>query len=208
MIKDRSGAAWREHAQRRANVQQISTSAYGWFCLVFFFKSALPGWALPARFFFFWSVCFRTITFRQSCAIKLSKQIPPEDGFRETALKNAGLFLSCEHSCAHIRKCESVEGDRCLLPAALLQRTSLLLFIHNLSSSSTSIPSSTPPILHIRAPVSFSVTVALTIRSGSGLFKAFRTQCLDFLLWPTYMGRQWRCAKKANLWRPRRENVP
>lgn len=69
----------------------------------------------------------------------------------------------------------SFEGDRCLLRAALLRRTSLLLFIHNLCSSSTSVPSSTG------APVSFPVTAALTIRSAAGLFKALGTQGLDLL---------------------------
>lgn len=90
-----------------------------------------------------------------------------------------------------VKVCGTFEGNRCLLRVALLRRTSLLLFIHNLSSSSTSLPSSIPPVLHIRAPVSFPVTVALTIRSVSGLFKAFGTLELPrFVLWPTCMGKR------------------
>lgn len=79
----------------------------------------------------------------------------------------------CTSGSVNVRS--SFEGDRCLLCAALLRRTSLLLFIHNLSSSSTSVPSS------IGEPVSFPVTLSLTIRSADGLFRAFGSQGLDLL---------------------------
>lgn len=97
--------------------------------------------------------------------------------------------------------CGSFEGDRCLLCAALLRRTSLLLFIHNLSSSSTFVPSSTG------APVSFPVTAAPTIRSAAGLFKAFGTQGLD-LFCHRGASEGLSASQTAKLWRQCRCNGP
>lgn len=176
-MKDRS-SPWSslvQHSQRTANVQQISTSG----CDVFFFFSVLPGWALPARNQFVCLLSNKNIL--SELHIYFSKQFPPEVRFSETWKTLAYFYPASTAVCTSgsVKVCGTFERNRCLLRAALLRRTSLPLFIHNLSSSSTSIPSSAPPVLHIRAPVSFPVTVALTIRSASGLFKAFGTQCLD-----------------------------
>lgn len=62
-----------------------------------------------------------------------------------------------------------------------------------------------PPNLYIRAPVSFPVTAGLTIRSASGLFKAFGTQCLNLF----HDRRAWEGrSEKGKIWRACRQNGP
>lgn len=100
----------------------------------------------------------------------------------------------------HIRKCERARlFRRRQMPA--VRRTSLLLFIRNLSSSSTSVPSSTG------APVSFPVTAALAIRSAAGLFKAFGTQGRDLFCHRRAL-EGLSASKKAKVWRQCRWKGP
>lgn len=148
-------------------------------CVFFFFLCFQDGLCLHAINL---SVCFLTKTFCQSCTFTSANSFLLKSVLVRRTWKTLAYFYPASTAVCtsgSVKVCGTFERNRCLLRAALLRRTSLPLFIHNLSSSSTSIPSSAPPVLHIRAPVSFPVTVALTIRSASGLFKAFGTQCLD-----------------------------
>ena len=101
--------------------------------------------------------------------------------------------------CAHIRTCEcsdhmwqfpqprrprqpsTADHTSVSISPPLPWRTSLRLFIHYLSSSSSSTYISCSALLLIGEPVPIPVTAALAIRSAVGLFKAWGTRGLDLL---------------------------